>query len=429
MAKHELMEKTCDLCKMTSSTESEDTLHFGEWMTKGDITVHYFCLLLSTNLPQKGEDHGGILGFLLRDIRKEIHFAKRRICMYCQKGSATIMCSNCKKYYHLPCGQTNLCLSEFIGEFKSYCRSCLPLDDIQQKMLTSDVRPSKYNCAICKSFMGAYRPTVWIRSKCCNNGYAHSVCMKKYALNSGYYLKCIWCRSKDFREDVKYQGIFVPDRDANWEREKGAYSELHRSYSRCDMETCHCGKGRDYSKGKWSIIKCVLCGLVGAHNPFCIPGLENNKKPTEEFKCDTCSVTEHTMIKTGNDSRNEMELFDINSTLYVPKSIVNSSVSRDSESTDMSEESETSQITIVNQGLAAYCNSNIDIVVPQLTQCVDTTNDNIPLAFESTKTNVESCIPRIDTSLQNVDEKETENVSSSPFIKFAVDRMMALFDD
>ena len=37
-------------------------------------------------------------------------------------------------------------------------------------------------------------------------------------------------------------------RDAAWEREDGAFSELLERYDRCDAEDCKCPKGRDYQK-------------------------------------------------------------------------------------------------------------------------------------------------------------------------------------
>lgn len=147
------------------------------------------------------------------------------------------------------CGHTNRCLSQFAGEFKSYCRNCVPLDENQKKFKENPPDQFMHNCYICKASMGTYFPYTWISSKCCSNGYVHSICMKRYALNAGYYLICIWCKSKQFREDIKYMGIFVPDRDADWERENGAFLDLHRFIKRCDMDICQCDKGRNYSKG------------------------------------------------------------------------------------------------------------------------------------------------------------------------------------
>lgn len=199
-------------------------------------------------MPQKGEDHSGILGFLLRDIRHEIALAKKRKCKYCSEMSASVRCCKCKEYFHLVCGHTSKCLSEFVGEFKSYCHSCVPEDKYLNELFTRKPPKSTELCFICTEVMGT-NPKSWIYAKCCGNGFTHARCMKSYALSAGYYLKCIWCKDKQFREDIKFQGVFVPDREANWEK-KGSYGELYGGHKRCDMEVCNCPKGRNYINGK-----------------------------------------------------------------------------------------------------------------------------------------------------------------------------------
>lgn len=198
-------------------------------------------------MPQRGKDDSGILGFEIRDIRKEIVSAEKRTCMYCNKTSASIMCFNCKKYFHLVCGHTNACLFQFIGAFHSYCDSCIPPDEDHKRIIKK--KPPKLcgnPCYICLEEMGIYNRVRYMYAKCCLNGYAHYKCMKLYALSAGYYLICIWCKDKRFRDEVKYQGVFVPDRDANWELDGKAYRDLYRSHRRCDMEICNCPKGRDF---------------------------------------------------------------------------------------------------------------------------------------------------------------------------------------
>ncbi|XP_065359811.1 pineapple eye protein-like [Calliphora vicina] len=214
--------RTCSLCNKTTEANGLSLTHFGEWMEKRGMRVHYYCLLLSTHLPQRGKDRSGILGFLMRDIRQEIALAQTRECKYCFEMSASIQCCTCKKYFHLTCGHTSRCLSQFLGEFKSYSHDCVPVDQYEIELFAR--RPSQTTevCFICKQIM-LQNATRWIYSKCCGSGFTHSKCMKTYALSAGYYLSCIWCKDKCFREDIKYQGVFVPDREANWEKEKGAY--------------------------------------------------------------------------------------------------------------------------------------------------------------------------------------------------------------
>lgn len=263
--------KTCSLCKKSTPDGSVENIFFGEWMKKGDLLVHYYCLLLSTHLPQNGNDNGGILGFLLRDIRQEIKAAATRKCVYCEDMNATIRCKKCRVYFHLTCGYTNYCVFHFVGEFNSFCHNCVELDDIQKRILQTK-NTALLQCSICKQGMGVYVPTRWIYAKCCSNGFVHRICLQKYALNAGYYLKCIWCKEKEFRETVKYQGIFVPDRDANWEKEKGAFQDLYRGHGRCDMEVCNCHKGRNFTNGKkkLSITLITFFKLLSSATRICI---------------------------------------------------------------------------------------------------------------------------------------------------------------
>ncbi|KAI8121378.1 hypothetical protein FF38_07059 [Lucilia cuprina] len=349
--------KTCSLCRKSSEAEGIALVYFGDWMQKKEVLVHYYCLLLSTHLPQRGEDHSGILGFLLRDIRQEISLAKNRKCKYCFEFSANIQCCKCKEYFHITCGHTSKCLFEFVAEFKSYCHTCLPNDKFQMELFARRPPQPTEMCLICAQAMGVnLRGCIY--AKCCGNGYAHSKCMKIYALSAGYYLTCIWCKDKRFREDVKYQGVFVPDREANWEKEKGAYVELYRSHKRCDMEVCNCPKGRDYINAKkWQLIICKFCGAFGAHNPACIPGFEDCKEKIKEFKCDVCSLTEQTVHHKTISAVAVHDLLD--TSLYVTKectnaeagSVINTVLSQSLSTNNTSNDSTASQDTIIDVNL------------------------------------------------------------------------------
>ncbi|XP_065361048.1 pineapple eye protein-like [Calliphora vicina] len=269
--------------------------------------------------------------------------------------SASIQCCTCKKYFHLTCGHTSKCLSQFLGEFKSYCHDCVPVDQYEIELFAR--RPSQTTevCFICKQIM-LQNATRWIYSKCCGSGFTHSKCMKIYALSAGYYLSCIWCKDKRFREDIKYQGVFVPDREANWEKEKGAYGELYRSYKRCDMAVCQCPKGRDFKNAyKWQLITCKFCGSFGAHTPGCIPGFEGSKEKIQEFKCDVCSITEQTIIHHKTFAGVvEDDLLD--TSLYVNKEITTEigpvlTLSQSLSTINTSSDSTTSQETVINVNL------------------------------------------------------------------------------
>uniref|UniRef100_T1J9L2 PHD-type domain-containing protein n=1 Tax=Strigamia maritima TaxID=126957 RepID=T1J9L2_STRMM len=100
-------------------TNSVDVLNLGKFERKDEITVHYFCMLLSSGLSQNGKDDEGILGFLLNDIRSEIRRGQKLKCYYCRRNGATIGCSEsrCQKKFHLPCAVAQKCLHQFTDAY------------------------------------------------------------------------------------------------------------------------------------------------------------------------------------------------------------------------------------------------------------------------------------------------------------------------
>ncbi|XP_017022924.1 pineapple eye protein [Drosophila kikkawai] len=282
---------TCDICGRTTLDNEEENLMFGEWMRRMQLKVHYFCLLLSTNLPQRGSDTSGIMGFLVRDIRKEAAEARKRKCVYCLKPGAAIKCITCGQYFDLVCSVENHCTTQFCHQFHSYCRDCTPMDEYMQQLAVKP--PKDVICDICLLRISKFGPHHIVYPECCRLGFVHRVCMRRYAFSSGYYLTCMWCRSNKFRETIRMQGIFVPDRDAVWERQKNAYRELHMRILRCDEKECLCSKGRNYNQNAWCINACQVCGSTGAH-ARCLAHSMHLRMGMEpmKFTCNGCKEVE-----------------------------------------------------------------------------------------------------------------------------------------
>ncbi|MXQ83077.1 hypothetical protein E5288_WYG018872 [Bos mutus] len=116
----------CRLCLQ----EPGDPEKLGEFLQKDNLSVHYFCLILSSKLPQRGQSNRGFHGFLPEDIRKEAARASRKICFVCKRKGAAINCQKdqCARNFHLPCGLERGCLSQFFGEYKKWrlilCATC-----------------------------------------------------------------------------------------------------------------------------------------------------------------------------------------------------------------------------------------------------------------------------------------------------------------
>ncbi|XP_017042766.1 PHD finger protein 7 [Drosophila ficusphila] len=307
-------ELVCDICGFDTS----DPLLYGDWMTRNQVRVHYYCLLCSTNLPQRGGDSAGILGFLLVDIRREAAAAKKRRCTYCQKMQASVQCRNCSTIFHLKCGIENRCTFQFIGQFDSFCDKCTPMDDYKRELVANP--PKKKPCDICLNPISRFSLFNAVYGDCCRKGFAHKNCMRRYALASGYYLRCIWCRDTKFRETICMQSIFVPDRDATWEQQKGAYRELHERTVSCNLENCLCPNGRNFNRNTWLLLTCKLCASTGAHAK-CLAGTFRLSKRDEpnEFKCTLCEEVENKISEiptqnldasiTGNGSQVDVSFY------------------------------------------------------------------------------------------------------------------------
>ena len=57
--------------------------------TKGEVFVHYFCILFCSKAKQVGTDSEGLFGFYGSEILKHLEEKSKKICKYCHKGGAT----------------------------------------------------------------------------------------------------------------------------------------------------------------------------------------------------------------------------------------------------------------------------------------------------------------------------------------------------
>lgn len=199
------------------------------------------------------------------------------MCKYCKKEGASLVCEICNSTFHNWCGFKNNCSSKFADEFPSYCH---------EHVLEESSPPTQEStkCSICYNEMeGDYNPVSWIKSKCCQEGYIHLICMRKAALSAGYYLRCLFCGEKSFREAIKSQNVYVPDREASWEN-NSYFIDIYRKAKRCDHRNCICPKGRNFESksGNWVIHLCSKCSMKGLHKG-CMGKIKT------DFVCKICS--------------------------------------------------------------------------------------------------------------------------------------------
>ncbi|XP_025268901.1 uncharacterized protein LOC112639372 isoform X2 [Camponotus floridanus] len=259
--------KVCCFCNLTE----DDELKYGKFYEYNGIVTHYYCLLLSSNMEQKGNDDEGILGFLIEDIQKELRRGKRLTCSYCKKIGATLGCCNvrCRRTFHFPCGLKDGSLYQYFGEFRSYCINHRPKQQIDEHILKQISPLDNTLCYICYNKVNPidFVKTLW--APCCKkNAFFHHKCIQQLALSTGYFFKCPLCNNnKDFQNAMLEYGIFIPNQDASWELEPNAFEELLYRHDQCDAVNCLCPKGRKHvsSNAKWELILCQTCGSQGIH--------------------------------------------------------------------------------------------------------------------------------------------------------------------
>ncbi|XP_026301695.1 uncharacterized protein PF11_0213, partial [Apis mellifera] len=259
--------KICCFCRSSQNNE----LEFGKFYEDGNIVTHYYCLLLSSNMQQRGKDDQGILGFLKTDIQKEIRRGKRLVCSYCKKSGATLGCYNvkCKKIFHYPCGLRAGTLNQFFGEFRSYCINHRPKQKIDTQIKHELKKTNEIVCYICYEEVDSHDRVDTMWAPCCKkNAWFHRKCVQQLAMSAGYFFKCPLCNDKKlFQKAMLEFGIFIPSQDASWELVPNAFEELLYRHDQCDASVCLCPKGRKYTSfnAKWKLTLCRTCGSQGIH--------------------------------------------------------------------------------------------------------------------------------------------------------------------
>uniref|UniRef100_A0A8C9UIN8 G2/M-phase specific E3 ubiquitin protein ligase n=1 Tax=Spermophilus dauricus TaxID=99837 RepID=A0A8C9UIN8_SPEDA len=254
----------CVFCRKNDDCPNK----YGEKKTneKWNLTVHYYCLLMSSGIWQRGKEEEGVYGFLIEDIRKEVNRASKLKCCVCKKNGASIGCvaPRCKRSYHFPCGLQRECIFQFTGNFASFCWKHRPV----QIMASNNYRDS-LPCTICLEYIEPVPTYNILRSPCCKNAWFHRDCLQVQAINAGvFFFRCTICSNTDiFQEEMLRMGIHIPEKDASWELEENAYQDLLQHYEHCDVRRCRCKEGRDYNApdSKWEIKRCQCCGSSGTH--------------------------------------------------------------------------------------------------------------------------------------------------------------------
>ncbi|KTF93332.1 hypothetical protein cypCar_00023136 [Cyprinus carpio] len=253
----------CSLCKRCDNIPDK----YGEKITlqQHKLTVHYFCLLMSSGICQRGEEDEDVHGFLVDDIKKEIRRSSRLRCMYCKKIGASVGCSikRCRQMVHMPCGLEQEFIFQFTDLFPSFCKKHAP----SQSWVSSPSLP--LSCSVCLEPIEPVLSYNVLKCPVCHGSWFHRNCVQRYAHSAAmFFFKCTLCNNKDqFQQEMLRMGIYIPERDAAWELEENAFGDLLQVYQHCDAVKCHSHRGRKYSSqsGYFEIVRCKLCGSRGTH--------------------------------------------------------------------------------------------------------------------------------------------------------------------
>uniref|UniRef100_A0A3Q0SYV2 G2/M-phase specific E3 ubiquitin protein ligase n=1 Tax=Amphilophus citrinellus TaxID=61819 RepID=A0A3Q0SYV2_AMPCI len=279
-----IQEDCCVLCRCSD----DDPAMFGEKVTLKEhkLSVHYFCLLTSCGVYQRGEEGEGIFGFLVEDIKNEVRRSARLTCFGCKKKGACVGCNvrSCRKMVHFPCGRKQMFVSQFTGLFPSYCPDHSP----SQSLCTGLDVSLPHSCSICLDSIDPILSYSILKCPSCHTSWFHRDCVQRQAHSAGlFFFRCTLCNNKEnFQEEMLRMGIYIPERDASWELEANAYSELLEVYKHCDALACLCNSGRTHSakSGWFEVIRCRLCGSRGTHRKC--SGL---KLYTNNWACTDCT--------------------------------------------------------------------------------------------------------------------------------------------
>eukprot|EP00075_Anas_platyrhynchos_P030956 XP_027320209.1 PHD finger protein 7-like isoform X3 [Anas platyrhynchos] len=183
----EAQEDECVLCH-----RSDTSLDGCGLMLKVDgVCAHVHCLYPAQGLYQRGAEGEGIFRFLCADIRRVAGRAARKRCCVCRKKGATVACrqKRCSRRFHLPCSSQRGCISQFFGEYSSFCWEHRP----QQTVET--LQEGHTTCIICMEVVEDSLSYTTMVCPSCKHAWFHRACIQGQAL--GALALLLLCRQRD----------------------------------------------------------------------------------------------------------------------------------------------------------------------------------------------------------------------------------------
>uniref|UniRef100_A0A8C2YA60 PHD finger protein 7 n=1 Tax=Coturnix japonica TaxID=93934 RepID=A0A8C2YA60_COTJA len=248
---HVLVSPRCGLCHRTD----DDPEIYGEMCRQDRICVHENCLVTLHCCPQ--------------------------ICCICRKKGASVRCHNrrCSRTFHFPCGTERRCVSQFFGEYRSFCWQHRPTQQVQP------LRQQHPQCVICMEEVYTRPSYNTLVCPSCRSAMFHRHCIQVGALSAAlHHFRCPLCQeTQTFKDEMLRLGIKIPDRDAAWELAE-AFQELYERHSTCDTSVCLLYLGLLSLFRPWRMLLCSSCGSCGTHQQ-CSAIAED----AESWECSGCS--------------------------------------------------------------------------------------------------------------------------------------------
>eukprot|EP00076_Gallus_gallus_P019922 XP_015140448.2 PHD finger protein 7-like isoform X2 [Gallus gallus] len=252
----------------------------GHTLFETGIRVHEFCLT-SANITSKARP--GIEVLPLAAIARKVRQANKKQCCVCGERGAAITCAErgCARSFHLPCAKDGECITQYFGDYRSFCWEHRP------QQATQDAPAQGTICLICLEPVGDSLSYHTMVCPACKHVWFHRDCIQQQALSAGTaYFECPGCRDYIlFCEEMSNMGIHIPLRDASWEDEE-SYEPLLEMHSRCDASQClyHGGREQAQSRGPWELILCSSCAAEGTHRQC-----SHLSNTTDMWECNSCA--------------------------------------------------------------------------------------------------------------------------------------------
>eukprot|EP00075_Anas_platyrhynchos_P014379 XP_027303632.1 PHD finger protein 7-like isoform X2 [Anas platyrhynchos] len=276
----EAHEDECVLCHR-SDTSLDGC---GPMLQVDGVCAHVHCLFPAQGLYQRGAEGEGIFGFLCADIRRVAGRAARKRCCVCRKKGATVACwqKRCSRRFHLPCSSQRGCISQFFGDYSSFCWEHRP----QQSVET--LQEGHTTCIICMEVVEDSLSYTTMVCPSCKHAWFHRGCIQGQALRAGLrHFACPHCRDRErFLPEMLHMGIRVPNKKPAWEQDEEEEPALPQLYGRCDARQCLYRGGREQwqEEGPWQLLLCSSCAASGTHRRC--SGLGDT---TQQWECAGCA--------------------------------------------------------------------------------------------------------------------------------------------